>query len=152
MIARISTHLACTEAELWQHISRPKSLQFVASPLIAFVPIDSGVLDSEWEVGRDYQLKLYFLKLVPLGSHTIQLVKLDRDHNVISSRERGLLAPVWNHDITFQEVEPGVVSYTDKIEIRAGWLTPFIWIFAHVFYRHRQRRWKVLLKIDGTEE
>lgn len=146
MLARISTQLDCTESELWKEISKPESLQFVASPILSFVPIEPGVLDSEWEIGRDYPLKLYFLKLIPLGRHTIQLVKVDRDRNIISSRERGLLAPVWNHTILFQETRPGLVSYTDEIEIRAGWLTPFVWLFAHVFYRHRQRRWKVLLQ------
>jgi len=40
----------------------------------------------------------------------------------------------------------GKVSYTDEIEIQAGWLTPVIWLFAHIFYRHRQRRWKVMMK------
>lgn len=146
MFARISTQLECTESVLWQHIGKPSSLQFVASPMLAFVPVEPGALDGEWEVGRDYPLKLYFLKFIPLGLHTIQLVKVDRDRNVISSREKGLLAPVWNHNIVFHESEPGTVSYTDEIQIRAGWLTPFVWLFAHLFYRHRQRRWKVLLK------
>lgn len=146
MLARISTQFACTESELWQKLSKPESLQFVASPMLGFTPVEPGVLGSEWEVGRDYPLKLYFLKFIPLGRHTIQLVKVDRDQKLISSRESGLLAKVWNHDIFFQEIEPGLVSYTDEIEIRAGWLTPLIWLFAHVFYRHRQRRWKVLLR------
>jgi len=42
-------------------------------------------------------------------------------------------------------IEPGSVEYSDEIEIRAGLLTPVIWAFAHGFYRHRQRRWRVLL-------
>ncbi|MEQ9564689.1 MAG: hypothetical protein RLN85_02545 [Pseudomonadales bacterium] len=146
MFARISTQLECTESALWQHIDKPASLQFVASPMLAFAPVEPGALDGEWEVGREYSLKLYFLKFIPLGLHTIQLVKVDRDQNVISSREKGLLAPVWNHDISFHETKPGTVSYTDEIEIRAGWLTPFVWLFAQVFYRHLQRRWKVLLE------
>lgn len=147
MLARISTQLDCTASELWQEISKPDSLQFVASPILVFVPIESGVFDIEWEIGRDYPLKLYFLNLIPLGRHTIQLVEVDRDRNVISSRESGPLVPVWNHTILFQETRPGLVSYTDEIEIRAGWLTPFVWLFAYVFYRHRQRRWKMLLQI-----
>jgi len=40
------------------------------------------------------------------------------------------------------------VSYTDEIEIQAGWLTPGIWLFAQLFYRHRQRRWKALLRSE----
>lgn len=146
MLARISTQLACTENELWEHIGRPSSLQFVASPLVTFVPLEPGVLDSEWEVGRDYPLKLYLFNFIPLGLHTIQLVKIDRNQNIISSRERGLLAPVWNHNISFEEIQPGLVRYADEIEIQAGLLTPFVWFFAQIFYRHRQHRWKALLK------
>lgn len=146
MLARISTRLECTESELWQKITKPKSLQFVASPILSFVPVEAGILDSEWQVERTYSLKLYFFKVIPLGHHSIQLVKIDRDNNTISSCESGLLVSVWKHNIFFQEVMPGVVSYTDEIEIRAGWLTPFIWGFAHMFYRHRQRRWKILLR------
>lgn len=149
MFASISTKFACTENELWQQIRKPKSLQFVASPILSFIPVELGVLDDEWEVGQNYRLKLYFLKLVPLGHHTIHLTKIDRDENAISSRETGLLARVWNHNIFFKEIAPKLVSYTDEIEIQAGWLTPFIWMFAHVFYRHRQRRWKVLLKQEN---
>jgi hypothetical protein len=151
MLARISTRLACTEAELWRKIIEPRSLQFVASPILSFVPVEAGVLDGEWQVGRAYPLKLYFLKFIPLGRHIIRLVKIDKDQNTISSRESGLLAPVWNHNISFQEVAPGALSYTDEIEIQAGWLTPLIWLFAHVFYRHRQRRWKVLLHRKDDE-
>jgi hypothetical protein len=146
MLARITTNLACTRSELWEHISRPQSLQFVASPLLQFNALEPGALDGEWEVGRDYQLTLNLLGFIPLGRHTIRLARIDRDHNTIVSRESGLLARVWNHTISFQEITPGLVNYTDAIEIQAGWLTPFIWGFAHLFYRHRQRRWKLLLK------
>jgi len=32
------------------------------------------------------------------------------------------------------------------VDIEAGLLTPFIWLFSQVFYRHRQRRWQALVK------
>ena len=37
-------------------------------------------------------------------------------------------------------------KYTDKVEILAGWKTPFIWLWANAFYAHRQRKWITLLK------
>jgi hypothetical protein len=151
MIARIRTILPCTESELWQKISQPKSLQYVAAPILGFVPARGDVLTGEWQIGWTYRLKLCFLKLIPLGWHTIRLVKMDKHTNTISSRESGLLTQVWNHTISFREVGPGKVSYADEIEIQAGWLTPAIWLFAHLFYRHRQRRWKVLLKKSGLQ-
>jgi hypothetical protein len=38
------------------------------------------------------------------------------------------------------------LHYTDEIEIQAGLLAGVVWAFAHVFYRHRQRRWRTLLR------
>ena len=151
MIARISTRLACSEDQLWQKIIEPGSLQFVASPILRFVPVGGGGLTGEWQVGIPYHLKLYFLKRIPLGPHTIQLMRIDKAANKIVSQECGRLARSWKHIIRFREVAPGDVRYTDEIEIRAGWLTPFIWLFAQVFYRHRQRRWKVLLRMQNPE-
>ena len=146
MIARISTRLPCSELELWRKIVKPESLQFVASPLLSFEPVQRGALSGEWQVGIPYPLKLYFLQVIPLGRHTIQLVRIDKENNTIVSQESGRLAHVWNHTISFREVAQDVVSYTDEIEVQAGWLTPAIWLFAQLFYRHRQRRWKVLLR------
>lgn len=146
MLVKVSTTLPCTSAELWRKIIEPASLQFVASPILAFVPQSDGDLSGQWQVDTPYHLKLYFLKIIPLGRHTIKLVKLDKETNTIISRESGHLARVWNHTISFHDREPGSLNYTDEIEIKAGWLTPGIWLFAQLFYRHRQRRWKVLLR------
>jgi len=30
------------------------------------------------------------------------------------------------------------------VTIEAGILTPFVWLFARLFYAHRQRRWAAL--------
>ena len=145
MIARISTLLKCTEPEFWQRLIEPESLQYVAAPILSFKPVGTHALEDQWRVGATHSLELYFMKILPLGLHTIQLVKIDREANTLESKETGRLARVWNHKIWFKEVTPGKVSYTDDIKIKAGWLTPAIVLFAHWFYRHRQRRWKMLL-------
>ena len=146
MIARISTYFDCTEEKLWEKIIEPKSLQFVASPVLSFRPLFKEELDGEWVIGKTYELKLYFLNILPLGRHRIKIVTIDRESNTIISNESGMLTPVWNHTIWFRQVEQSKLSYTDEIEIKAGWLTVAIWVFAHMFYRHRQKRWKILLK------
>lgn len=146
MIARISTHFNCTEEKLWEKIIEPKSLQFVASPILSFKPIIKGELDGEWVIGKTYELKLYFLKILPVGRHKIKVVTVDRKSNTIVSAESSALVPIWNHTIRFSQCEKNRLIYTDEIEIKARWLTIFIWLFAQLFYRHRQRRWKILLK------
>lgn len=145
MIATITTYFDCSEGELWEKIKEPWSLQYVAAPILSFRPHNDVTLTGDWEVNKPYPLKLHLFSIIPLGKHTIKLVKLDKESKTIQSQEKGLLAPVWNHDIQFSEIEPGKVRYTDRIEIKAGLLTPIIWLFAHFFYRHRQRRWRVLL-------
>ncbi|MBE7004664.1 MAG: hypothetical protein E7425_10385 [Ruminococcaceae bacterium] len=43
-----------------------------------------------------------------------------------------------------------VLRYTDRVEIRAGWITPFIWLWANAFYAHRQRKWITLPEKDES--
>jgi hypothetical protein len=145
MLARISTVLDCTAEQLWAEISRPASLRFVSAPLLHFEPLVAGDLDSEWVTGRAYPLRLSLFGFLPAGEHRITLVTIDREANLIESQESGALAPVWNHTIHFHPLGQGKLHYTDEIEIRAGLLTGVVWAFAHLFYRHRQRRWKKLL-------
>lgn len=145
MLARISTVFDCTAEQLWDKIVRPESLRFVAAPLLHFEPLVAGELDGEWIIGKTYVMRLSSLGFLPLGQHRIKVLTLDRAANIIESQESGSLARVWNHTIRFQPSGAGQLHYTDEIEIEAGVLTVFVWAFAHLFYRHRQRRWKVLL-------
>lgn len=151
MLATITTYFDCSENQLWEKIKEPQSLQYVAAPILSFSPKNDLTLSGDWEVDKPYPLKLHLFSIIPLGTHTIKLVKIDKQSNTIESQEKGLLAPVWNHKIHFSEIEPDKVKYTDSIEIKAGLLTPFIWLFAHFFYRHRQKRWRVLLSKITSE-
>ena len=54
--------------------------------------------------------------------------------------------PVWNHDITLVSLDDDHTQYTDRVEIHAGWKTLFIWLWANMFYAHRQRKWIRLLQ------
>ena len=67
MIACISTHFDCTEEEFWKKIIEPKSLQFVASPILSFKTFDKEELNSKWVTGKTYNLKLYFLDYLPIS-------------------------------------------------------------------------------------
>ena len=49
------------------------------------------------------------------------------------------LIKVWDHKIVLEPFH-GMTRYTDQVEIIAGPLTVAAWLFAKVFYAHRQRR------------
>ena len=46
---------------------------------------------------------------------------------------------VWDHKIRLADFH-GMTRYTDEVEVHAGPLTIAAWLFALVFYIHRQRR------------
>ena len=81
---------------------------------------------------------------IPFGTHTIRILRFDPEK--ISSREGNEHVPVWNHDILLVSVDECHTEYTDRVEIRAGWKTLFIWLWSKAFYAHRQRKWIRLLK------
>jgi hypothetical protein len=58
----------------------------------------------------------------------------------IFTNEHGSLLKIWNHCIRVEPLSRSVLRYTDETEMDAGILTLFVWAFAHLFYRHRQRR------------
>ena len=81
--------------------------------------------------------------MIPFGTHTIRIERFDED--VVQSRESNEHVQVWNHRITLKDLG-GQTKYTDEVEIRAGWKTFFVWLWAKAFYAHRQRKWIRLLK------
>lgn len=149
MTARISTVFSCSEAEFWRRWTDPESWNYIVSPMLRAVPVGPVSLEDEWQVDRTYSFQLHLFNLIPLGRHNIKLIKVDKETNTISSEESGSLAPVWIHHIWFRAVPGDRLAYTDEIEIGAGWLTPVIWLIAHLFYRHRHRRWRKLLREEA---
>ncbi len=97
-----------------------------------------------WTVGSKSSYRLRLFGFIPFGTHTIRIVRFDPDG--VSSREGNRYVPVWNHDILLVPIDENHTEYTDRVEIRAGWKTIFIWLWAKAFYAHRQRRWIRLLK------
>ncbi|MBI5934387.1 MAG: hypothetical protein HY867_11820 [Chloroflexi bacterium] len=152
MLAKISTIMNTTPEFLWKEITKPQSLQYVAAPILYFFPTGDTDLNRDWELNRVYNLALFFLKFIPLGAHKIVIKKIDVSGNQIVSNESGALAKVWNHTIQFNSINSHQIEYADTIEIKAGLLTLFIWAFSHIFYRHRQRRWKQLLSRKTDQE
>lgn len=146
MRARIVTRFRCSATEFSRLLTRPASLVFAAAPVLRFDPVDGTCFPERWETGTVLQLRLYLFGIIPAGWHGIELVRVDPEAGAMVSRERGRIAQVWNHRIDFRETAPGRVEYADEIEIRAGLLTPLVWLFAQLFYRHRQRRWRKLLR------
>jgi hypothetical protein len=131
---------------MWDELQKVSSLMHVASPILKFTPQEHCSLPKQWALGIAYKLKLSFFGVIPLGNHAIELVEINEEERRIVTNEHGRLARVWNHTIRIEALDDQTIYYSDEIEIKAGLLTAPTWLFAHLFFRHRQRRWKKLLE------
>ncbi len=145
MKAKISTTIKAHENKMWGELQKVSSLMHVASPLLKIKPRKNHTLPEKWILEKQYQLKLSLFGIIPLGDHFINVVEINHKNKMIVTNEHSKLVKVWNHVIKIVPIDKQQILYTDEIEIRAGLLTVSIWLFAHIFYRHRQRKWKKLL-------
>lgn len=124
-------------------------LQHVASPLVAFQPAPGTTLPERWSIGT-HRVRLRLLGCIPFGEQAI-VISFPDTANGFAVRDAGYsrLIRTWDHRITIRSCHDGVV-YSDEVTVRAGVLTPLIWLFAQLFYRHRQRRWRALAETQFT--
>ena len=127
---------------VFQKLKQLGTLQTIAAPYASFEPLGDGVCT--WEVGSTSTYRFRLFGCIPFGTHTIHIVRFDPDG--IRSREGNEHVPVWNHDIKLRPLDESHTEYTDRVEIHAGWKTPFVWLWAEAFYAHRQRKWVGLLR------
>lgn len=143
----ISTPLEAPADLVWKVLHKPQSLRYVAKPLLCF----RGDLPDRWPGPGEvvHVERMMFLCVIPAWSHELRIVRFDQDEYEILSNERGGPVRVWNHLIKLEPLSEGRCLYTDELEVHAGALTPFIWLFAHLFYRYRQMRWRSLAQVLG---
>ncbi len=142
MKVKITTTIKTNENNMWAELQKTSSLRHIASPILIFKPQKGSSIPEKWSLGVEYNFKLLFLGIIPLGNHSIQLVELDKNKKTIKSSEHSKIIRLWTHIITFQKKNNHSIQYTDDVEINAGILTLPIWLFSQLFYRYRQYRWR----------
>ena len=140
------TRLDAPCAEVWDILMRPKTLQYVAFPLLVFRPVDPAAFAEEWADG-DHLVRMRFLGIIPIGKQVIAITRAPADESGerrLRDNGHSALVKRWDHWIILTPDGDGTL-YRDDVTIEAGLLTPFVALFARVFYWHRQRRWHRLL-------
>lgn len=130
----------------WEKLKDPMSLYFVALPIISFDGIADATHGENWKEGETYQLSMRYFGRIPAGTQTVTMVTIDDTRRRIVTDESGGVAKKWIHTMELIAPHGDWVHYHDTLEIEAGIKTPFLWLFAQIFYRHRQRRWSELMQ------
>lgn len=146
LIVRVSTQLECTVEAAWAEVLKPKLLLQVAAPMAIISPSRTEQFPELWQQGQTYYCKSDLHGFIPAGERSLFFERIDPVRHEIQSREQDPLAKKWDHLIRIERSPQGATVYTDEIDLDAGILTPVIWAWATLFYRHRQRKWRVLAK------
>jgi ligand-binding SRPBCC domain-containing protein len=144
MLVRVSTRLAVPPDVAWDTVKRTDTLRYVTRGLLGFRP--DGEIPERLGEGETYRMRLLFFGVLPAWHHEIHVARLDDASHEIRTEERGGPVRHWRHRITVDAEGWGATRYMDEIQIAAGPLTPFVWLYAQFFYRYRQWRWRRLAR------
>ena len=150
MKVELSTTLKAPAEQVWRWVQRPALLHWVAAPLVKFRPIQPTTLPEVWEDG-EVRVSMLIFGVLPMGT---QVIRIHREEGLAGDRSarslvdmgEGDLVKAWHHRIRVVPESAGTTHYTDSVVVEAGPLTLFVWMFAQVFYRHRQRRLRDLAR------
>lgn len=153
MLVEITTTLDITPQRAWQEVQTTRLLNYIVSPLVTFEPVEPRVFPAVWQE-RKYLVSMKLFGWIPFGKHYINISTPVRSEapglQTYQIRDEGFgdVIKKWDHLITIREMTDGRTQYTDRVEVQAGVLTPFVWVFAIIFYRYRQRNWRKLVHTD----
>jgi hypothetical protein len=146
----VETQLPCEGDSAWDAVQTAALFSEVAYPMATIRPPVGETLPERWQPESSIRCRCYLFGLIPIGTRTVQFEKIDHESREMQTRESDPLVRRWDHVIRVRPDGPGRCRYSDEIEIKAGMLTLFIWLYAMVFYRHRQRRWRrVARRLSG---
>ena len=118
----------------------------------AFLYITRGMLGfkgaEQWperfEEGQVIETQILLLNRLPAWKHRLHVIRVDHETMEIASEEAGGCIRRWNYRKWIEAGSESSCDYTDEIDIDAGALTLLVWLYAHIFYRYRQRRMRKL--------
>jgi ligand-binding SRPBCC domain-containing protein len=141
---KVSTTFNSSADKVWALVRRSDTLLFITRGFLGFS--QSEKFPTQWQEGSTENTRLLFFGHIPAWKHSITFQEINDSNRVLYTQEGGGLVPVWNHLIQVTPVQNGTCVYIDDVDVKAGLLTILVWLFANVFYRYRQLRWRLLLR------
>ncbi|CAA0092685.1 Uncharacterised protein [BD1-7 clade bacterium] len=146
MRAKTSSILNAPADDVWPLVKKSSTLFYVTKGFLGFA--DADQFPHEWREGVTKSTRLLFFGFLPAWKHRIGVQKINDSEHLMYTNEGGGLVPTWNHLIKVEPLSAHTCRYIDDVEIKAGLLTPLTWVYAKMFYRYRQWRWRSLLNSE----
>lgn len=144
MRATVTTRLPASAHDVWSLVRESRTLVYVTKGLLGFS--GSNEFPPQWREGDTQSTRLLFFGVIPAWKHRIHFRKVSDSERVLDTHEEGGIVSTWDHTIKVEPINEHTCHYTDEIDIKAGWATPLIWMYANLLYRYRQYRWARLIE------
>ena len=148
-IVDLETALSAPAPSVWRAVKTPGAFRTVTRGVLTMPVIKHR--EDEWREGETVTGWVFLFGFIPFSRHTLHFSAINNGAMTLSSRESGGLLRRWNHDIIVVATDDSRCNYRDSIDIDAGVFTPLVVLYAHWFYRIRQRRWRAFAKVLAVE-
>jgi hypothetical protein len=143
----ISTYLDAAPEVVRKHVMTPALLLYVVAGAMRFRPVQPRTFPPIWQPGN-YRVSMWALHIIPIGWQNVKIeLPGPTDEWWVRDNGSGSLARIWDHRI-FIEPEGSGTRYIDQVSVDAGILSWVVWVYAQLFYRYRQRRWRKLVALE----
>jgi len=143
-VVDLRTELKAPVQFIWSAVKTPAAFRCVTRRLLVMPAIQAR--SNAWREGETVVGWVFLFGLIPFSRHTLHIAVIDDAARRLGSEESGGLLRTWKHDIVVTPISQGRCVYRDRVELDAGKFTPIVAMYAHWFYRTRQRRWRALAK------
>ena len=140
----VTSEFEANRENIWCKIQDIDTLREICKPKASFVSYDNT--SPTWKEGKSFCFKMFLHGFIPVGKHTINVIKMDKSTGEIVTNEYNKKVTIWNHYINMEEISPNVTRYTDMVDLYAGGLTALAAWWTLKFYKHRQKKWQKIAK------
>jgi hypothetical protein len=138
-----SVELDAPATRVWAAARSPQAFRYVTRGLVRLTGLPRT---GRFTQGSRIEGWLLLGGVLPLHRHHLEVVAVDATARTLSSHEWGGVLRRWDHDIAVERLGDQRSRYTDRVLIEAGPFTMPVAVFAWLFYRERQRRWRRLAR------
>ncbi len=142
MQVHVESTLGCSAEAAWRKVKSCETLAQVSRPIVTFRVAGGDGFPPEWSEGSTVRCRTYLFGCVPLGTRKFGIERVDEESREIQTRECDPLIRRWDHLLRVTPEGDHECRYSDTIDIEAGVLTPLVWLFARLYFRHRHKRWR----------
>jgi hypothetical protein len=145
MKASTTSIVPAPQARVWELLQKSSTLVFVAKPWVTFS--SAHPFPENWEVGVRYETLVHPFNAKSGSPYQITFSMIDVNTHHMATSESGGLIKEWNHSMSVESVSDTHCRYTDTVDVKAGLLTPPLWVYVKLYYQHRHKRWLKLLEV-----